>query len=91
MKLPVRQEFDCKLVVYVFCGVVGWVSVVCTGEDEIFSGMKKIKELCSICREKVPSLQKETTRLKSEITFSSFFRNTSKDVNEALHYHLGIS
>lgn len=41
MKLPVRQEFDCKLVVYVFCGVVGWVSVVCTGEDEVFSGMKK--------------------------------------------------
>lgn len=52
MKLPVRQEFDCKLVVYVFCGVVGWVSVVCTGEDEVFSGMKKKSKSCVLFVEK---------------------------------------
>lgn len=53
MKLPVGQEeSNDELVAFVPCAVIGWVSAVCTGDDEGVSEMERMKELCSICGEK---------------------------------------
>lgn len=69
MKLPFGQEYNGELVgcgVFVSCGAVGWVSAVCTGEDEVAIGMKRI-ELCSICRGKFPppTKMKNTTKIRN--------------------------
>lgn len=58
MKLPARQGFSGKLVVIVPCGVTGLVSAVRIGEDEVVSGMKRMKELHPVSAEKCPSIQK---------------------------------
>lgn len=52
-ELPVGQEYNGESVgclVLLPPGPVGWVPAVCKAEDEVVSGKKRMKELCSPCR-----------------------------------------